>query len=352
MSQQNDFIACSCCFTDQGLRLDAQVLGESSDNTCPICEKKEGAKLTKELLLRLAHSYFVWGSFHRTEYGGAPTIEFNDKRSGGEVAFPPSLSSDASLIEQLCGIGFFHYGPRLWMVGEIEPLKQLQEQSTRDSIVNRIINEYPETSLDPENLFYRVRKAPSNPDNHCEYDSPPIGISGNGRLDAEGFQVLYASPDMEICVHECRFAAEDDLYVATLNTTKPLRLLNLTAIPKEDVTEFESLDISINMLFLANNRSYEITKRIADKARDMGFDGLIYPSYFSELRTGVIPLRTTYGLSNRRIPQYQEIEETLSVPNYAIFGRPIEEGKISVRCINKMVISRVEYGFHFGPVGI
>lgn len=153
-------------------------------------------------------------------------------------------------------------------------------------------------------------------------------------------------------MHECRFTAEDELYVATLDSIRPLRLLNLTAIPKEDVTEFESLDISINMLLLASKHSYEIARQLAENARDVGFDGVIYPSYFSELRTGVIPLRTTYGLSNRRIPQYQEIEETLAVPNYAIFGRPIEEGKIRVRCINKLVISRVEYVFHFGPGGI
>lgn len=328
------------------------MLGESSASACPNCHKKQGAKLTKEALLRLAHQYFVWGSFHRTEYGGAPTIEFNNRRSGGEVAFPPSLSNDASLIEKVCGIGFFHYGPRLWMIGEVEPLKQLQDQSTRDTIIHRIINEYPEKSLDPGNLFYRVRKAPAVPDSHGEYDSPPIGVTGNGRFDAEDFRVLYASPDLEVCVHECRFSAEDELYVATLNTTKPLRLLNLTSIPKEDVTEFESLDISINMLFLARQHSYEIARQIATRARDEGFDGLIYPSYFSQLRTGVIPLRTTYGLSNRRIPEYQEIEEALSVPNYAFFGQPIDEGKINVRCINKMVISRVEYGFHFGPVGI
>ena len=279
-------------------------------------------------------------------------LEFNDRRSGGEVAFPSALSKDASLIEKACGIGFFHYGPRLWMVGEVEPLKRLQDKSTRDSIIDRIIKEYPEKLLNPEGVFYRVRKDPANPDSHGEYDSPPDGIAGNGRLDSEGFSVLYASPDLEVCVHESRFLAEDELFVATLITTKPLRLLNLTAIPKEEVTEFESLDISINMLFLASKHSYEIAREIAAKAREAGFDGLIYPSYFSELRTGVMPLRTTYGLSNRRIPQYKEIEESLSVPNYAIFGRPIEEGKIRVQCINKIVISRVEYGFHFGPVGI
>ncbi len=352
MRQKENYIACSSCFTDQGLRLDAQILGQSSAGECPNCHKNEGAKLTKDALLRLAHRYFVWGSFHRTEYGGAPTIEFNDRRSGGEVAFPYPLSDDAALIERVCGVGFFHYGPRLWMIGEIEPLKQLQDPLTHNNILDRIIREYPSKSLDPEDLFYRVRKAPMNPDSHNEYDSPPIGIAGNGRLDAEDFRVLYASPDLEVCVHECRFSAEDELYVATLSTTKPLRLLNLAAIPTEDVTEFESLDISVNMIFLAGKHSYEIARQIAVRARDEGFDGLIYPSYFSELRTGVMPLRTTYGMSNRRIPQYQEIEEALAVPNYAIFGRPIEDGKLVVRCINKVVISRVDYKFHFGPVGI
>jgi hypothetical protein len=156
--------------------------------------------------------------------------------------FPHPLSNDVALIEKLCGVGFFHYGPRLWMLGEIEPLHQLQESSTRTAVVDRILNEYPSVILKPDELFYRVRKAPMKPESHGEYDSPPVGVVGNGRLDAPDFPVLYASPDIEVCVHECRFAAEDELYVATLNATRPLRLLNLTALPEEEGTEFESLD--------------------------------------------------------------------------------------------------------------
>lgn len=351
MEPREEYIACSSCFSDQGLRLDALRLGEKTADACTNCRDVEGAKLTKQLLERLAERYFVWGSFHRTDFGGAPTIQFNDKRKG-EVAFPEPLAGDAALIERLCGIGFFHYGPRLWMIGETAPLEALQDLRTRAHVVERIINEYPSESLDPDALFYRVRKAPSNPDSPSEYDSPPKGVPGNGRLDSETFSVLYASPDLEVCVHECRFAAEDELYVATLSATAPLQLLNLAALLKEDVDEFESLDNSINMLFLASRHSYDIARSIAVAARDHGFDGLIYPSYFSELRTGVMPFRATIGISNRRIPQYQEIEEALAVPNYAIFGHPIENGKLVVRCINKIIMSRVEYGFHFGPTGI
>lgn len=329
-----------------------ESLGDKVPSACPNCASTDGVKLTKDLLIEAAHRFFVWGSFSRVEYGGASLIQFNDRRSGGEVEFPQPLLNDAALIENLCGIGFFHYGPRLWMLGEIEPLLQLQDPATRAEVVDRIVGEYPSVMLDPQVLFYRVRKAPGEPDSHDEYDSPPVGVAGNGRFNAPDFSVLYASPDIDVCVHECRFVAEDELYVATLNTTQPLHLLDLTALPEEDGTEFESLDISINMLFLAGRHSYDIARAIATAAKSTGFDGLIYPSYFSELRTGVMPLRTTYGISNRKIPQYQQIERSLSVPNYAFFGRPVEEGRIAVKCINKMIISRVEYGFHFGPVGI
>ena len=72
-------------------------------------------------------------------------------------------------------------------------------------------------------------------------------------------------------------------------------------------------------------------------------------SYFSLLRLGVMPLRTTYGLSHRRVPELQAQEESFTVPNLAVFDRPIESGLIKVACINKLVLSRVAYEFHFGP---
>lgn len=352
MNEQNEYIACSSCFSDQGLRLVAESLGKNTADDCPNCTSIEGAKLTRDLLIETAHRFFVCGSFNRVKYGGAPKIQFNNRRSNSEVDFPYPLTNDAALIEKLCGVGFFYYEPRLWMIGEVELLIQLQNPTTRTKVIDRILNEYPSQILEPDRFFYRIRKEPMKPECHNEYDSPPVGIAGKGRLDSSNFPVLYASPDIEVCVHECRFTAEDELYVATLNAIRPLRLLDLTAIPKEKGSEFESLDISINMLFLASKHSYDVARTISMAAESAGFDGLIYPSYFSELRTGVMPLRTTYGISNRRIQQFQPIEQSLSVPNYAIFGRPVKDGRIAVKCINKMIISRVEYEFHFGPIGI
>ena len=108
-----------------------------------------------------------------------------------------------------------------------------------------------------------------------------------------------------MCLHECRVAAEDEVYIATLAPLRRLRLLNLAEVPwEEPVTEFESLDMAIHMLFLAGSHSYEISREIASAAHSNGFDGLVYPSYFTLLRTGATPFETTLGLSHRRFPGF------------------------------------------------
>ena len=132
------------------------------------------------------------------------------------------------------------------------PLKALQDPDSRVAILERIMTEYPATILKPDTVFYRVRRSPKNPDQSDEYDSAPLGSGGSGRLDTATLPILYASHDLELCVHECRFKAEDDLYVGTLAPTRDLNMLDLTELLLEEgVTEFESLDMAIHMLFLA-----------------------------------------------------------------------------------------------------
>src|SRR5690606_26331163 len=133
--------------------------------------------------------------------------------------------------------------------------------------------------------------------------SQPDKYLGRGRLDSLEQPIFYCSQDIESCVHECRVTAEDELYLATMRPTRDLRLLDLTGLLSEvDVTEFESLDMAVHMLFFASNHSYEITRAIAIEARKVGFEGLLYPSYFSQVRSGAMPFETVYGISVRRFP--------------------------------------------------
>ncbi|PYJ46773.1 MAG: RES domain-containing protein [Verrucomicrobia bacterium] len=346
-----NFPLCSDCFRDEGLRLDSEQIGISEKSRCPNCGSSDGKKLNIERLTMLAHRFFVWGTLHRCNYGAAPLVVFNQHQATN-ISTSPWFEPDIRLIEQTLGVGFFYYGPRLWMVGEVEPLKALQDPTSRTSITSRIVQQYPTKVLSATESFYRIRKDPKIPHDLEQYDSRPLGLFGAGRLDSPNFPVMYASQDLHVCVHECRVTAEDELYVATLSPTHDLKLLDLSVLLEEaEVAEFESLDMAVHMLFLAGKHAYEITRDVAVAVASAGYDGLVYPSYFSLLRTGGRPFETAYGLSHRRLPHLREYEKEKTVANLALFGRPIKDGSVAVRCINKVVINRVDYRFHFGPVG-
>ena len=345
---------CSQCFSDEGLRLSAEEIGLFDNSACPNCHAMNGQKLTKDLIEVLAHRYFVWGTLQRMNYGAAPLVQFNDLHEPDLEVADPWLEADMRLIEKTASVGFFLYGPRHWMVGiDIKPLDELISLTTRKETIQRIIREYPEIGLTKGRKFYRLRTNPDKPEEISQYDSPPFDRASYGRFDSENFPVMYASQDLQICVHECRVAAEDENFVATLALTKDVKLLDLTAIlPETGRDEFESLDLAVHMLFFAEEHSYELCRAIALSAFKSGYDGLVYPSYFSLLKTGKIPFETSIGISHRMFPQLADQEKSKIIANLALFGRPVDQGVAEVRFINRLILRQVHYKFHFGPVGI
>ena len=342
-------LLCSGCFVDQGLMLDALQLGVRDESECPNCGAADGRKLDRYQIASLAHRFFVRGTFHQVDYGGAPVIEFNEHQKTS-VTFADHLQADARLIEKAIGVGFFHYGPHLWMVGEVEPLKSLQNSEERQQVIENILKDYPTRILSPGDLFYRLRINPQDPRNKLEYDSPPNEYVGKGRLDSPGSPALYASQDIETCIHECRVTVDDLIYMATLTPNRKLRILDLTELLTEDGTEFESLDMAVHMVFLAGEHSYPISRHLAELAGMHGFDGVVYPSYFSLVRTGTMPFETVYGLSVRQLPSFSACVRAQTIRNLAFFGRPIAAATIDIACINRVVINQVSYGTSFGPV--
>jgi len=348
-----EVVLCSNCFKDQGLRIDAFNIGIDKNSLCPQCKTENGRKLNKELVEKLAYRFFVRGTLHRTYFCGAPVIQFNEQHyKNSSIDVQKWLEDDIKLIEDTIKVGFFYYGPRLWMVGEVEPLKKLESKSERHEIINRIMKEYPTRIFSKKEIIYRLRREPTYPSNFDEYDSPPSEFLGKNRLDSIKLPIMYASQDVEVCIHECRVTVDDKLFLATLCPTKDLNLLDLTEIIDEDgdVTEFESLDIAVHMLFFAGERSYKITRKIALTAYQAGFDGLIYPSYFSLFRTGAMPFDSVYGISVRKFPSYKTHAKSQIIPNIALFGRPIEKKIIAVKCINRLVLNKIKYDVLFGPV--
>lgn len=329
--------------------MDAERLGKSDTRPCPNCGNRSGKKLNRLDLQHLAHRYFVVGSLQRADYGGAPVLEFNDLRTS-DIDEGKRHSRDAALISRAAGIGLFYYGPPLWRFGYIEPLQELRNPVRRRSTIQRIVEEYPAVNWPEEQRFYRLRKDVALPGEPMQYDSPPLEFCGSGRLDTRRLPILYGSADLEVCVHECRATADDNIFFATLQPTRTLRLLDLTAVLKENVTAFESLDLAVHMTFMAGKHSYGITRAIAAAAKARGFDGVLFPSYFSLLRTGSPFLESAYGLPVRRIDGAESYELSKIVPNVALFGRPIADGLVVATSLNRLYIRRVAYDLGFGPV--
>ncbi|HDZ45500.1 hypothetical protein LCGC14_0194300 [marine sediment metagenome] len=119
-TDDDSILLCSDCFEDEGLRIDAYKIGLESSEECPKCKSKGGQKLTKELIRGLAWRFFVSGTTIRCEYGAAPVVQTNEHHYGKSDIRPSLwLESDVKLIEGAAKIGFFHYGPRLWMCSGI-----------------------------------------------------------------------------------------------------------------------------------------------------------------------------------------------------------------------------------------
>jgi len=345
-------VLCSDCFKDEGLKIDAYRIGIEDDLECPNCSSATGHKLNLKILNDLCYRFFVRGTNRKTPYGGSPLIQFNEYFfNKTEIDISPWLKEDVKLIERIGKVGFFYYGPREWMLGSVNPLESLQLESERNEVIEKILNLYPVRELSKGNYFYRLRINPKVSGNDLEYDTAPEEFLGKNRFDSVDFPVLYGSPDLELCIHECRTTVEDKIFVAKLVPTKIMKVLDLTVhMEEEEITEFESIDIAIHFLFLAGNHSYEICREIAKAARNRGLDGIIYPSYFSHLRTGTFPYETYRGVSIRKLPNLSEYVQSQSIPNLALFGRPILENKITVESINKVVLNQVSYNVTFGPV--
>ncbi|ACU63739.1 conserved hypothetical protein [Chitinophaga pinensis DSM 2588] len=188
------------------------------------------------------------------------------------------------------------------------------------------MTEFPTINLSAGTNFYRLRKNPNVPSNFNEYDSPPDQYLGRGRFDSQSLPVFYASQDLDICIHESRVTIEDELYLAKLALSKPINVLDLSESITEEGTEFESISMAIHFLFRAPSHSYEILREIALSASKNKLDGIIYPSYFNQVSSS---------------------DQTIK--NIAIFGRPIENGLLEVKCIDRLMLKHVEYSYHFGP---
>ncbi|MBQ8703804.1 MAG: RES family NAD+ phosphorylase [Bacteroidales bacterium] len=325
----SNIIACSNCFHDTGLKHEARKVGFQDNSLCPVCMSSSGRKLTLDLLHDLCWNYFVSGSYYKTEYGGASTLMINDSGGNDDIECSQPLKHDIQLLQRNFNISVFYYAPQMWRIGMIDWIAILCGSASRkrDHAIEQILLRSHTTYINSNNILYRLRTGNiGSTISPQEYDAPPQQVLKDGRLNVKEDVVLYAAFDIETCIHECRVAINDEMYIARLRPLKRLKLLDLTKIKEsdEESTPFENLNIAMHFIFTAGNSSYKATHLLASAIYERGFDGIIYPSYFNTVRRH-------------------------EFKNVALFGRPITTRKIEVECINRLVLNTVKYNYSMGP---
>jgi len=114
MSAANRAIACSSCFKNFGLALEARKVGNSSPSECPRCKSTNGAKLGKDQLWTLQNNFFIWGSSPTTYYPSPIGLAGAELRA---AEFEANTWEDYLLLQMLTPVKLFWYGPALYRFG-------------------------------------------------------------------------------------------------------------------------------------------------------------------------------------------------------------------------------------------
>jgi len=142
----------------------------------------------------------------------------------------PDTQSDWALIRQAIGGRLWFRSPRLFYLG-ITNHYGLHGSLPKDVVRDQIVPKLRFTEIDKTTTIYRIRLnlTDHNKFDEGQFDAPPKPRRrGFGRFDNRNLPLFYGSPNLQVCIHECRVTLVDDIFVASLIPTKKLSLIDLT----------------------------------------------------------------------------------------------------------------------------
>jgi hypothetical protein len=260
------------------------------------------------------------------------------------VHFDETLQRDYELIAR-CWRTLFYYAPRLRTMGFGDPweefsdaLKALDEKGDRTDVTKvatDVLGRCAEARLEPGQKLYRVRTNPERIQNPRDIDTPPSQVEASkkrsGRFESTDLSVLYTSSDVETALHESRVRLGDEIILGTLQVSTQQKLVDLDVV-KQQLDEGSDLNADYHYFLRARLGSqapidYRICQILAVEARLAGFDGFKFRSFYSILR-----------------------EDYETSVNYALFGFPVKEERVSLISWNAIRLLKASYEFQFGPL--
>ena len=319
---------CSNCFKNEGLRIEAKKIGINNKSLCDRCNTKDGHNIDKQKIQHLIIEFFHHGSTDK-DYQ-IPIYRLSMLKEGDKIPFRSEILSDIKLLNEESGYNIAYNDPQTFLLGITDISERLEEvdnesKQRKNKILDELFDKFTPKVLMKGSKIYRVRKNPDKPIDESEYDSPPHEHITEGRLNDNNMAIFYGSDNISTCVHEVKGTVYDDLFVATCNVRKELNIFSfLDSKNHLDIDDINNHISYISYLF-RTDLNYKMCQLLASRAKEKGYDGIEYYSYFSKA-AGV------------------------RMSNIALFGYPLKNGVLHLDSINKLRIKKTEYEFNFGPV--
>lgn len=328
---------CVGCLTNYGLRTEAAKLGHLSKDgqPCTGCGSVAAVLITKEQVDQLLERFFVHGSTAPTgRWESIYSLSGSRPDSTRPPVFDRTLQRDFEVLREHSSGSLILNAPSTWRLGHTLIAEDVSRAiGQQDSVaiskhLDRVIAHCKTTVIDVGTSIFRVRRNVESPFDDGQYDTSPH--TSSSRFSDGSVSVMYGAFDIETCIHEARVLAEDEITVGTLQPTRELRVLDLTDIPydapSDGAGEGGDIFYFVNARLLLGARSAE-AHAFGRRVRERGFEGIVYPSFFSDVRLD----RTRF-------------------PNVAIFGHPIRDQVLALQSLNNLRVDTIRYEYTFGPV--
>lgn len=322
-------IACPACFSNHGFRRVVEKYVYDDPGRCPQCSIDSAYKLDVIALRQAMTDFFVVGSYLVETYASVYQINNNNPNP---ARFDKTLARDAALSSHLTGSVVFDYGPPMWRLGATNHYYAFEEGGERrKQAAQNIIAAAKKADIHSGTMLYRVRLNPVADESIATpsvFDPPPSSIRREaGRWDELESSVLYVADDIELCLHECRTTIADEIVVATLSPNRTLKVIDLSSpIEETGPTPFDDQNVFVGIMCRSRGRWLDYCREISREALAAGYDGIRYASYYAQSKH-----------------DYKSL-------NLAIFGRPLQEGLLELKSVNRLRITDMTYKYDFGPV--
>lgn len=326
---KNKYILCSKCFHNKGLILESEKIGIQDDSICLNCKNNTGVKLNETLIETLIENFFVKGSVNLNS-GTFESIYKVLGESFSDINFDYTLKNDYKLLMDNSVDKLNYNAPALWRLGETDFTSDLRESiNTKekekiDKELDKIIKISKTYTIKKGTKLFRIRLNAKDIHLDSSFDSAPLNISKEGRLNSNCDSVFYGAFDIETCIHEVRTTVYDEIILVTYEANEDIVLIDLEKM-EDTIYDNPQWGIIPFIEYEFYSPQYNFTQLIAKRIKELGFKGIKYKSFYSKVRDDIHS-------------------------NFALFGFPLKEEILKIHSLNRIRLNNIKYDFTIGSV--